>query len=527
MTKNIDCDVVVVGGGPGGATIATMLAREGADVVVLEGKKFPRHHLGESLLAVSMPILEELGVSEVLSRQDFPRKRGAVFLWGPEREKIGLIMPRPGYAYQVQRHIFDSLLLDHAEHSGARVLQEHWARDVVWNEEGRMTGVVAQEAGQEPFIIQARYVVDASGLFQFLPRKLGLQENLYGPKRVALSGYWEGALRPDPPHADDVITEACEDGWLWFIPLSPTLTSVGFVGDEDDVGRDANDFLLRQVKSSKLVRRMTEGARLTRRARVLKYRNHAIRSAWWERGYVLVGDSAAFVDPLFSTGVHATLFSAVAAGAAISTTLAGRISEDEAARWYDHRARNHYAKTTEMIRLLYGLHPGVSRFWRSRWLGGIDEEAAERIVAGMGVEGMDFFAGTRSAGTLPFPDPVRRKIHEFKCRPKPSDVALDPPLAYARHVQRSSDWMRQGSILVRCTKLHHLHNRTHEIYSPVGSPLERVLRSVDGRRSLGELMRAAEIPAEQAASLRRAVGTLVDGGLLDLASAGASGHGGA
>jgi FAD-dependent halogenase len=513
MVNSLSCDVAIIGGGPGGSVLAAMLAKAGVDVVCLEGKKFPRHHLGESLLAISMPLLGEIGMAEVLANQGFPVKRGAVFVWGSERKSIGLSMTNPGFAYQVRRAVFDELLLRHAADSGARVLEEHWVREVFFKE-GRASGLLVRPVAGDPFEIHASIIADASGLFQFLPRKLALREEYFGPNRVALSTYLNGADRVSRPHTDDIITEACGDGWLWFIPLSREVTSVGFVGDELDVSGDYRNLLAGQIASSTMVRSLCGEKNAISRVRLLKYRNHAVRSPWWQQGYVLVGDTAAFVDPLFSTGVHATLYCAVAAAASIASFLHGEVQEPAAAQWYDAWTRANYTKTRAMIKLLYGAHPGQSRFWRSRWLGDISDASAEAELATAGVEGADFFRAACSAGQLDFAEPIMRRLPEFRCRPRPIDIRWDVPLTLAPEVERAAGWMRQGQGIVKCTTMRHRRGRTHEIRSPIGTVIEKLMTDVNGGRSLHTLMQRADVNVRDMERVGRAVAVLLDGGLV-------------
>jgi flavin-dependent dehydrogenase len=507
-------DVVVIGAGPGGTTTAAQLARAGADVLLIEGTSFPRWHIGESLLAASMPILAELGLAARLER--FQRKLGALWVWGPALSLIRLGMPRPGFAYQVQRDEFDLLLAQNAVAAGVEVRHEHWAREPVLDADGRVTGVTVSTDGAAPSPVHARYVVDASGLFQFLPRKLGLPMDQFGPKRAALTGYWTGAARPVAPYTADVISEATPDGWLWFIPFEDGATGVGFVGDSADIDKSVSGTMLfEQIKGSQLIRRLLDGAELTRRQRLLRYTNHTVRSPLWGGGYLLVGDTAAFVDPLFSTGINATLHSAVAAAAGISSVLAGDLDEAAAAAWYDRRVRGHYRRTTEMTRLLYAAHPGESRFWRARSLAAISPERAEDMLRAVGPTGLELFIRASKDGAIRLPDPVAERLPEFD-RPLP---LTRPPagsvLWPAPDTLLVPDWTRQGTRLVPATRLAHRRGRTQEFDFPAGGPADRMLRALDGQRELAEVIGGLADPASaQARKLALLAGALIEAGLL-------------
>jgi hypothetical protein len=213
----------------------------------------------------------------------------------------------------------------------------------------------------------------------------------------------------------------------------------------------------------------------------------------------------------------------MAAAAAAGSYLAGEISEESAAAWYDDRARTHYAKITEMIRLLYGLHPGDSRFWRSRRLDDISETEAERILSGMGVDGVDFFANPVADEALDFPSPVARRLAEFRCRPRPVHVADEVQLRLADDVRIDRGWMRSGTRLVPATMIGHRRGRTHRIECRAGGALDQLLRQVDGRQSLAELVARSARP-DQRGRLRHVVGMLIDGGLLSRVRGEPDGH---
>lgn len=509
-------DALVIGGGPAGAAYATLMAQQGFSVLVVEGKRFPRDHIGESLLAESMPILAQLGVMPALERRGYPLKRGAVFVWGRDRAEIKLDMPNPGYAYQVNRADFDDLLLRNAIDAGVTVWEGHWVKEPLWRD-GRMRGAIVATAGHagNARAVHARFVVDASGLFQFLPRKLGLEVELFGPRRVAVTSYVTGAVPHSDMYGDDIISEASRDGWLWFIPLRDGVTSVGFVGDEADITASPEQALAVQVESAPLIRRLLERSTQIRRPRLLKYTNHCVRSLLWRDGYILVGDTAIFVDPLFSTGVRGALYSASNAAAASASVIDGDLAEDEAARWYTDTFTSHYAHVRSMIELLYGIHPGESRFWRDRNLFDVDGATAEALVSQIGAAGMDFFSRTSASGSLPLPPEVTKRLPSFHTRLRPISVPLDRVVELAPGVRFDRDLEADAGRVRPSILLHHPQGRTHELQFREGSPVDQLLRALDGVRPLVDVFDDLTSTGS-AEKLQLLVGALVDGGFLSV-----------
>jgi FAD-dependent halogenase len=502
-------DVVVIGGGPAGSCTASHLARQGRTVLVVEGKQFPREHIGESLLAMSMYLLRELGLEPALRGAGFPEKPGAVFIWGGTGASLNLPMPYPGYAFQVLRSQFDTILLEHAERVGATVLREHWVRQLLRAPDGRCSGVRIVPQGGAPFDVACDHVVDASGLFQFLAKLLDMPINRDPTKRLAIGSYYEHAARADPPWHNAIVSEASTDGWLWFIPLSEQLTSVGFVGDENSLVQAPGDVLNAQILGTQLTRRLLGTATLVRKARVLKYTNHIVQAPLWQDGYLLVGDAAMFVDPLFSTGVHAAIYSASLASAALASVQAGEIPEPEAARWYDQRIRAHFRRVNGTVRLLYGVHPGTSPFWRRRDLSGIDDQAAEALVRELGAVGMAFFAHAAKDGVLQLPPAVAQRMGQFAVDFDRPEVPPDAVLELAPEVSLHPGLMRHHGRLVRAVVARHARRRTIDVEFPEQSNKASLLRAIDGRHRLGELLE--RLPAD--APLAGIAGMLVGCGV--------------
>src|SRR5512141_1115903 len=228
-------DAVVIGGGPAGSTVATSLSRAGRTVAVFEKEKFPRFHVGESLLPFSLPIFEKLGVAEKIRAAGFQQKYGA-FFWN---EQTGDTRPvvfekswndRHPMAYQVKRGDFDQLLLRHSEACGAVVREETAIREVLFEGE-RAAGVMARGPGGEDEEIRAKVVVDASGQAAFLSGKLGTRRFDRKLKRAALFAHSEGVPRSPGTAAGDILLPIADGVWYWIIPFSDGTASVGAVYD--------------------------------------------------------------------------------------------------------------------------------------------------------------------------------------------------------------------------------------------------------------------------------------------------------
>jgi halogenation protein CepH len=375
-------DVIVIGGGPGGSTTATLTARQGHRVLQLEKEKFPRYQIGESLLPSTVHgIAPLLGVGDRLRAAGFTRKSGGTFRWGTNPvpwEFSFAVWPGFGgptsYAYNVERMKFDQILLDNAREHGVDVRESCTVLDVV-EDGGRVSGVRYVDADGGEHTALARYVVDASGNRGRTYRQVGgLRQYSEYFRNIALFGYFEGGKRLPAPNSGNILAAAFDNGWFWYIPLTPELTSVGVVVHSDAAERVQGDpelALRNLIDSCPLIKEyLADATRVTSgpygELRVRKDYSYC-NTVFWKPGMVLVGDSACFVDPVLSTGVHLATYSGLLAARSINSCLAGTVDEESAFGEFERRYRREYGVFYEFLASFYGMQAGEqSYFWAAK-----------------------------------------------------------------------------------------------------------------------------------------------------------------
>lgn len=349
MTDGWDFDVAVVGGGPAGSACAAALRRRGHSVLVIERERFPRFHIGESQLPWINEALNEIGAADAVAAAGFVRKWGASFMtaegeWSQYADFSRAVETPEPQTYQVPRDRFDQVLLDHAAGLGADVRQSHRAEDVHFGADAVTLTFTGPD--ETTTAVRAGAVVDASGRNGFLAKRFGERRQDPLLQNIAIHRQYEGVPRDEGRRRGDIrMVTRSDGGWFWFIPISERVTSVGVVipkaSYRAEAGRTADDTLERVVAETPSASALLNGARPVTAARFEADYSYMHSRLGGDR-FVLVGDAAAFLDPIFSTGVLLAMQSGIEAAKALSEGLRG--GGLGAARFadYERQVRNRY-----------------------------------------------------------------------------------------------------------------------------------------------------------------------------------------
>jgi len=323
-----ECDVLVIGGGPAGTTVAPFLTEKGYKVVVLEKARHPRFHIGESLLPANLPLFERMGIAEEVKAIGMV-KPGAEFV-SPHHDMAQCFefadawdksMP---YAYQVKRDEFDTILIRNAEKKGVEVHEGCKAKavDFLPDNSGAIVRALHDDGRESEW--KARFVVDASGRDTFLANRFQIKHRNPKHNSSAIYGHFAGAKRHDGQAAGNITIFWFEHGWFWFIPMMNDTTSIGMVtwpyymktiGD-----RNIEQFLMDGIAMCPALAERLKDAKLVNKVEAtgnfsyVSERNHG-------QNYMLLGDAYAFIDPVFSSGVLLAMNSGVIGAEAIDTCL--------------------------------------------------------------------------------------------------------------------------------------------------------------------------------------------------------------
>lgn len=352
MQSSTVYDAIIIGGGPGGTSAATFLARAGKKVLLLEKELFPRFHIGESLLPYNRRIFEEMGVLSDLAAAGFTVKQGAQFHLGNGSKALSLVFRNGRFthepiAFQVERSTFDHLLLKHAAKSGAEV-REGWTVGRTTNEASSVEAEASGPSGSRQ-LFQGRFLVDATGRSNLTGNQQSLRRIHPRHKKVAVFGHFSGVRLDSGPASGDTVIVRLDNKWFWVIPLSPEKVSVGCVLDQGDFA-NADD------KPAELFKQLWRGsptlqARMEKAVALGPIQTTSDFSYTNERlvgpRLIRVGDAAGFMDPIFSAGVFLAMHSGKLAANLIIDSLAKGNDGSTALRAYEKR-----------------LYRGMKLYWR-------------------------------------------------------------------------------------------------------------------------------------------------------------------
>ena len=359
LKKNYDA--IVVGAGPAGSTTGALLAEKGRDVLIVEKEKFPRYHVGESLMPFCYFPLERLGLIDTLMESANPRKYCVQFV------RQDGFLSQPFYffqhfdhpsstTWQVWRSEFDKMILDKARSYGATVMEETKAKNLIKSGD-RVEGITVESEEFGSLELRAPIVVDASGRDCFAAHKQKWKIRDPELKKIALWTYYKGAKR-DPGLDEGATTVAYlpNKGWFWYIPLSGDMVSVGIVAERDYLfngsTKDHEEIFQREVLNNEWIKEHLAEAEQTGEYRITgeySYRNRYCAS----EGLVLAGDALGFLDPVFSSGVFLALKSGVMLADEIDLALdAGDLS----AKSFDRYGKRMQSSIETMRKIVYAFY---------------------------------------------------------------------------------------------------------------------------------------------------------------------------
>jgi flavin-dependent dehydrogenase len=327
MNTNNNFDVIVMGGGPAGSSVAGILAREGRRVIVFEKEIFPRHHIGESLMTDTYWTFRRLGILEKLKASPFVRKYSVQFANSAGKESrpfyfFEAVHHESAVTWQITRAQFDHLLIDHAAEQGAVVHQGVLVKQVLFEGEQAVgVEVQMQDGTREKFF--AKVVVDATGQQAMLSNKFRWRVRDPKLKKAVIYSYFKDAHRePDLNGGATLVlrTEKGSNGWFWYIPLENDITSVGIVADPEYLvqgrGQDLAKIFQEEIdKCEPVRRRVAPGTRVDKIYSILDYSYRSKHNAG--NGFIIIGDAYGFLDPIYSSGVLLALKMAELAADAI------------------------------------------------------------------------------------------------------------------------------------------------------------------------------------------------------------------
>jgi flavin-dependent dehydrogenase len=371
--KKNDADVIIIGGGPAGSSAATKLAREGLDVLLFEKERFPRDHVGESMLPFCFPLFKDLGVFDEL-RKEFVRKPGVRFL---HRDGVTAtswcfshVIPDESYlSFQVNRAPFDLILLNNSRRVGAVVHEGTKVDSVDITDPERVTVETIDDAGERGSH-SARFLIDASGRDALVGTRNGWRKPREELDRTALWSHWTGVkMTGGLEEGLSLIIYMGEEkkGWIWVFPLTEDRVTAGvvmnnsYIREQTRILRQAGstdwqlDLCMQELNQSSFVKSLLEGTERALPILVNGNYSYEVKNHFGPN-YAMIGDARGFIDPIFSSGVFLSIKTAFLVTDALKAKLAGDPAAGEQMADAYEKVTGAYNFVHRMIRLFYNPH---------------------------------------------------------------------------------------------------------------------------------------------------------------------------
>ncbi len=359
-------DVIIIGGGPAGSTAGTVLADYGHQVLIIEKDRFPRYHVGESLVPYCYFPLKRIGMLDKLGKSNFVRKHSVQFAGTDGGISLPFYFSQhldhpASQTWQILRSEFDEMLLQNAREHGAYVMEGTAVKKLVRENSITKVETENQENGTKT-IYRAPIIIDASGRDAFSIARHDWRERDPGLNKISIWTYYRGAVR-DPGIDEGATTIAYlpEKGWFWHIPLANDLTSVGIVAEKDYLykyTRKPAEIMAREIQKNVWIRKHLAPAKDIGPYRVtgdFSYRSRYCAAD----GLVLTGDALAFLDPVFSSGVFLALRGGELAAEAVNNAL---MANDSSATWFEEYGKTMFEGMEAMRKLVYAFYDQAFSF---------------------------------------------------------------------------------------------------------------------------------------------------------------------
>ena len=347
-------DVLIIGGGPGGSMAGAVLARAGLNVGIIEREEYPRFHIGESLLPASMPLFKETGFYDVLNSGKYITKCGARFIDYQNEDEVYFgfaegLNPDIPTAFEVERCEFDKDILQYAVKCGATLYQPEEVIEL----DITATGVNLQTNKNR---FSAEYLLDVTGRDSLIGKRMKIRQVNHDLNNVAVFAHYKGVKRrPGLDEGDITIGLLPNRAWTWIIPFKGDITSVGVVASAKFVGTpDLEAYLNENLLKSSTVRDFMKDAVRVNELRSIGNYSHTCDQFFGER-WLLSGDAAMFLDPIFSSGVHMSLSSSKFAAETILKAWADKrsLTEPDLGIAYEASVRKGAKRFHNLISLFY------------------------------------------------------------------------------------------------------------------------------------------------------------------------------